>query len=207
VLRLKIPSRIVNALKGYAILSPAGNGVIGGLLRQVDPPQACSHSGIIMSKNHYDVRHSTASEGRLQDHLAGSVLGEGGPDGVVLDTVKYMWPGPVTQSVEGVFEREHILDVNGGKSYRISSFDSGMRQDQAPKLVPTLIVKPDPFKEALMPSVGTTLHKVADAAVGINGHYHFLRVHRLLYLVWKDVLQRQRPRAVVGFQDYPRHLL
>ncbi|KNB17712.1 hypothetical protein FOXG_15172 [Fusarium oxysporum f. sp. lycopersici 4287] len=167
-----IPARIANAFKGDAILSPAGNGVIGGLLRQVDPPQAYAHSGI-MTKNHYEIRHSTASEDRMHGHLVGSVLGERGTDGIDPDVLKYAWPGTITQSVQGAFNGEDLVDPDTGKPYRISAFDYRTRQDQGMKLIPALILKPDPFKEALIPSVRTTLHRVADAAAAIKGHYRF----------------------------------
>ncbi len=168
-----IPARIVNATKGDTILSPAGNGVIGGLLRQVDPPQAYSHSGI-MTKNYYEIRHSTASEDYMHDHLAGSILGEEGTDGIDPETLKYAWPGTITQSVQGAFNGDNLREPGGGtKEYRISAFNYRSRLDQNLKLAPALVIKPDPLREALMPSVRTTLHKLADAAKAIDGHYRF----------------------------------
>jgi hypothetical protein len=41
------------------------------------------------------------------------------------------------------------------------------------KIAGPLVVKPDPFVEASIPSVRSTLHKVADAAKSIQGHYRF----------------------------------
>ena len=69
------PARFLNALKGDVILSPGGNGSIGGLLLQVTPPQHYSHSGI-MTRNYDQVTHSTASEDRLMDYPNGSVFGQ-----------------------------------------------------------------------------------------------------------------------------------
>ena len=46
----RVPGRFKNAKQGDIILSPGGDGMVAKLLRQVDPPQIYSHSGI-MSKN------------------------------------------------------------------------------------------------------------------------------------------------------------
>ncbi|KAI4166121.1 MAG: hypothetical protein LQ342_000007 [Letrouitia transgressa] len=167
-----IPARIVNAFKGDAILSPAGNGLIGGLLRQVSPPQAYSHSGI-MTKDYYEIRHSTASEARMEDHLAGSIFGAGGTDGIDPETLKYAWPGTITQTVQAAFNGENIREPGTTKEYRLGSFEYRSRLDQNLKLAPALVVKPDPFREAQIPSARATLHKVADAAKAVAGHYRF----------------------------------
>ena len=52
-------SYIVNARKGDAVLS-AGCGLIGNLLRTVNPAQSYSHAGIMVEDRH-KIRHSTAS--------------------------------------------------------------------------------------------------------------------------------------------------
>ncbi|MCK6530854.1 hypothetical protein L6R50_25945 [Myxococcota bacterium] len=115
-----MPARFMNARKGDVILSPGGTGLIGSLLRHVDPPQNYSHSGI-MTRNYDEVTHSTASEDRLLDYKVGLV--DGG-DGIEPRVLKYMWPGVVTQSVEAAVAEvaEMFVDPQNGKSYAISSF-------------------------------------------------------------------------------------
>jgi hypothetical protein len=63
-----MPGRFMNGRKGDIILSPGGPGLIGSLLRAVDPPQKYSHSGM-MTRNYDEVTHSTASEDRIYDYL------------------------------------------------------------------------------------------------------------------------------------------
>ena len=51
-----------NARKGDIVLAPGGPaGFIGGLLRQVSPPQHYGHCGI-MTRNYDMITHSTFSE-------------------------------------------------------------------------------------------------------------------------------------------------
>jgi hypothetical protein len=74
------PSRFLNALKGDIVLDP-GTGIIGGLLRQVVPPQRYSHCGI-MTRNYDQITHSTTSEDRLLDYPNGSIMGEPAPSDI-----------------------------------------------------------------------------------------------------------------------------
>src|SRR5262249_46524611 len=76
------PWRIKNAFKGNLILSPGGPaGMIGGLLKQLHPPQRYSHMGLMVD-DHFTLRQATSSADRLQDwdHFAtGSILGTPAP--------------------------------------------------------------------------------------------------------------------------------
>lgn len=168
----------MNARKGDVILSPGGTGLIGSLLRHVDPPQNYSHSGI-MTRNYDEVTHSTASEDRLLDYKVGLV--DGG-DGIEPRVLKYMWPGVVTQSVEAAVAEvaEMFVDPENGKSYAISSFSPhaiGVSHNGTMEVVYPLVVKPDPFAETS--SIRATLHAVASDArllggrPGVNSKSHY----------------------------------
>ncbi|OAQ57627.1 hypothetical protein VFPPC_11413 [Pochonia chlamydosporia 170] len=174
-----VPGRIINAQKGDTILSPGGNSAIGGLLKQVTPPQMYSHNGI-MTQNFYTIRHSTGSTAWLKDHLAGSFLGNKGTDGIEPDALKYLWPGTVDQSVEEAFNGSRFPDPEGRtdeygqiKTYRIADFSAEPSINANAEFIDPLVVKPHPYDEALHPEVRTILHKVAEAAKSIRGHYRF----------------------------------
>src|SRR5436305_4855953 len=68
---------VANAYKGHLVLCPGGsNGLIGGLLHQLDPPQHYSHMGIAVSDFNL-FRHCTALPSRLtaEEYYEGSVFG------------------------------------------------------------------------------------------------------------------------------------
>ncbi len=180
-----MPARFMNGRKGDIILSPGGPGLVGSLLRAVDPPQKYSHSGI-MTRNYDEVTHSTASEDRIYDYLVGT-LSEG-TDGIRPDILKWMWPGVVAQKVEAAIYGENWTDPESGKQYSISSFSAhavGVTHNDNFQIVPPLIVKPDPMLETNQ--VRQTLHTVcasarADSAMidgngtliqSIKSHYRF----------------------------------
>lgn len=107
-----MPGRFMNARKGDIILSPGGNGLIGGLLRRGDLPQRYSYSGI-MTRNYDAIAHSTASEERLENDPVGSdpLTGEAAAtDGHRPDIVRYGWPGVVTQATVSAIHGEPMLD-------------------------------------------------------------------------------------------------
>ena len=159
-----IPARIINARKGDVILSPGGNGAIGGLLRQLNPPQVYSHSGIMVT-NHYRIRHSTGSEDWLID--------ASGTEGIEPpEKLKYVWPGTVEQTVEEAFNGSEMVSPEG-RRYRIRAFSNETRWVGTMTVVDPLVVKPDPLVEAEIPQVREQLHRVAESAKEINGHYRF----------------------------------
>jgi hypothetical protein len=175
-----MPGRFMNAKKGDAILSPGGTGLIGGLLRQVHPPQNYSHSGI-MTRNQDELTHSTASEDRLLDYPVGSFLGTPAPtDGHRADVLKYLWPGVITQAVadtftlEGTVHGEPFPDPESGKSYTISGFDPNNKKlADSGEVIPPAVVKPDPFIETV--ELRSQLRDAADIAIDQEGkgHYRF----------------------------------
>lgn len=164
-----VPGRILNAKKGDVLLSPGGQGMIGQLLRRVSPPQFYSHSGI-MTKNHIEVRHSTGSEDWLKDHPAGSFAGNKGVDGFEPAALKYLWPGTITQTIDHAYYGE-TMNSPEGNQYKIGTFSFDPDRGSTNTLAYPLVVKPGPFDETA--AVRATLHRIADEALAIKGHYRF----------------------------------
>jgi hypothetical protein len=179
------PGRFMNARKGDIVLSPGGNGLIGGLLQQVTPAQRYSHSGI-MTRNHDQITHCTMSEERMMAYPVGTdpVTGDPAPvHGFRPDAVKYGWPGAITQTVENAVTGEPFLDPETAslpsdqkKWYMLHSFGAqpeGMDLGGSWVIVPPLVVMPDPFDET--PALRRQLHAIADdaAAQTGKGHYRF----------------------------------
>jgi hypothetical protein len=171
---VNFPGRFMNARKGDVILSPGGMGPIGGLLRQVMPPQRYSHSGM-MTRNYDTITHSTASEDRLRAYPVGSILGDPYPtEGHRPDVVKYAWPGVVTQPVEQAIHGGDMVDPESHATYSISSFSARnefMEVGGVWEIVPPLVLKPDPMKET--PDLRKLLHRVADDAAAQAGKSHY----------------------------------
>ncbi|MBI5571768.1 MAG: hypothetical protein HY914_17630 [Desulfomonile tiedjei] len=168
------PARFLNALKGDIILSPGGESFVGGLLRQVDPPQKYGHCGI-MTRNYDQVTHSTASEERLFAFLNGPV--QGLPvliDGFEPNALKYMWPGVVTQTIDDSIFGGSMTDPDTGTPYDICAFSAGPQGADFNgqwTIVPPLVVKPDPLLET--PEIRAKLHEVADEACSLAGQSHY----------------------------------
>lgn len=162
-----VPGRVLNAKKGDVILSPGGSGLIGMLLKQVTPPQYYSHSGV-MTKNHIQIRHSTASADWLLAHPNG-ILGQP-TDGFEPGALKYQWPGTITQSMDEAFYYQWLTSPDKGP-FKIEAFSFDPETGNGNAIVYPLVVKPSPFADTA--SVRATLHAVADQALAINGHYRF----------------------------------
>jgi len=172
-----MPARWMNARKGDCILSPGGDGIIGGLMLNVKPAQWYSHSGI-MTRNYDEITHSTGSQKRLMDHLIGVV--SDGSDGFEPRVLKYIWPGAVTQTVQHSIEGEDFPDPEYDQTYSISAFGPhavGVTHNDQFKMIPPLVVKPDPMQET--PAVRTALHAIATDArndggrPGVKPKYHY----------------------------------
>jgi hypothetical protein len=179
-----VPSRIMNGKKGDVVLLPGGPiGFIGKLLLSLDPPQFFSHCGI-MTGNFYKVRHATASEDWLEDELTepGTFSPDDpGTDGFKPESLKYIWPGTVDQSVDQAFHGSDFLyqsrDGKRKKSYRIQAFskDPVFFLEHDRHVVFPMMLKPDPLLEGDpdFAHVRPALHRVAEQAKLINGHYRF----------------------------------
>ena len=172
-----VPGRFVNARKGDVLLSPGSGGPILGVLRHVSPPQVFSHSAI-MIENYYTVRHSTGSEAWLKDHASDSFTASGS-DGLDPESLQYLWPGTIDQTAENAMSGEPFPDPDGRtnefgdvRTYSLSAMKSG-GLDPANEIVDPLVVKPDPILEAEHDWIRANLHRVADAAKDIQGHYRF----------------------------------
>lgn len=172
-----LPARWMNARKGDCILSPGGDGIIGGLMLNCVPAQWYSHCGI-MTRNYEEITHSTGSQSRLMDHLIGFT--SDGSDGFEPSVLKYIWPGAVTQAVQASIEGEDFPDPEYPKTYSISSFGPhavGVTHNDQMKMIPPLVLKPDPLQETQ--AVRLTLHGIADGAradagrPGIKPKYHY----------------------------------
>lgn len=177
VIEVLMPARWMNARKGDCILSPGGDGIIGGLMLNVNPAQWYSHSGI-MTRNYDEITHSTGSQKRLMDHLIGVVAD--GSDGFEPSVLKYLWPGAVTQTVQHSIEGEEFPDPEYDATYSISSFGKhsvGVTHNDQFKMIPPLVLKPDPMLET--PAVRAQLHKIATDArndagrPGVKPKFHY----------------------------------
>ncbi|KAF0815114.1 hypothetical protein IGB42_00191 [Andreprevotia sp. IGB-42] len=171
-----MPARWMNARKGDCILSPGGDGIIGGLMLNVKPAQWYSHSGI-MTRNYDEITHSTGSQKRLMDHMVGVFDGSDGFDPHVL---KFIWPGAVTQSVQASMEGESFPDPEFNASYNISAFGAhevGVTHNDQFTMIPPLVLKPNPTEET--PGVRTALHAIATDAranagrPGVKPKFHY----------------------------------
>ncbi len=163
-------------------MSPGGYGIIGGLLQQVDPEQYYSHCGI-MTDNFTEITHCTASSDRLLDN---SNTTQGAPtDGYDPTSLKYAWPGTITQSVDDTFGENHsdgedgkFIDPVTGKSYSIIGFKKDLSVINSDPdnldletLVSPLVIKPNPEDETN--GVRSDLHKIADNAKNLDCYYNF----------------------------------
>lgn len=162
------PPYIGNAKKGDILLS-AGCGMIGGLLRQVSPPQRFSHSGIMVD-SWTRLRHSTAAEERYPKGA--------GTDGLVLETLKYGWPGVITETIGEAYEGSYRIDPDGD-AYFLRSFnpDPVSCPEDVAAIFPSVVKPPFDLEQQLAPrsslTVRQTLERIADEAQAIQGHYRF----------------------------------
>jgi hypothetical protein len=169
-----LPWRVAGAQKGDLLLCPGGSGgLIGGLLSQLVPAQLFSHMGIF-TEDDVEIRHCTMIEAWLNDHAAGG----GQPtDGFEEDALRHGWPGTVTQSVEEAYYNAKGPDEKKTKrdKYVIDAlgFDPSLIRlnpsDDEFTVVWPLLVTACPDR----PEVRDALHRIADAAKDLRGHYRF----------------------------------
>lgn len=179
-----VPARVINGKKGDVVLLPGGPiGFIGKLLLALAPPQFYSHCGI-MTGNFYKLRHATASDDWIEDQVIGSTFvapDDRGTQGFDPEALKYIWPGTVDQTVDEAFHGSYFqYESKGGKRkkmYQIKAFSNDpvffMERDR--HVVFPMVLKPDPLLEGAedFAHVRPTLHKVAESAKRIKGHYRF----------------------------------
>lgn len=176
------PAHFKNAKKGDLFLCPAtSDGMIGGLLGALDPPQHYTHMGIFID-NGRTIRHCTVSGQWLKDeqNMNGSIFGEPAPtSGFKEEALCHGWPGTISQSVEEILKTQSgqgtpILHAKDGKSYVIDalSFGSVLLNDERRRYDP-LIVRPCWKDEARWPGLRPILHAVAETSKEIRGHYSF----------------------------------
>lgn len=157
---------IANAEKGDILLS-AACGMIGGLLRQVEPAQRFSHSGILID-NGTRVRHSTSAEARYPRDANG--------DGFVPENLKYGWPGVINETVDEAYEGHHLVDPEG-EAFFFQSFnpDPVSCENDIAAIYPSLVKPPPGTEQQLVPRTGLTvrqtLESIAEQAKAIQGHY------------------------------------
>lgn len=161
------PAYVLNARKGDSLIS-SGCGIIGTLMTNVRPNQYYDHTGI-MIEDGYAIRHSTASVGRLKANMVGFT--QDGSDGFDPDTLRFAWPGTISQTTHHAFEGEYLTDPLGAQ-YKLGSFSDQADSDCATQIAPS-VVKPPADSELDDPNVRAQLHAAADAAQGIDGHYRF----------------------------------
>jgi hypothetical protein len=161
-------SYIGNAKKGDIILS-AGCGMIGGLLRQVSPPQRFSHSGIMVD-SWTRLRHSTSAEERYARDANG--------DGLVPENLKYGWPGVITETIDEAYEGHYLIDPEG-EAFLFRSFnpDTISCPEDMAAIYPSIVKPLERQEQEIVPrsslTVRQTLEGIAEAAKAINGHYRF----------------------------------
>ncbi len=168
------PPSILNAKKGDIILSSSG-GTVAALLQSLTPLQRYSHSGIVVQNVPMLIRDSTASDQWVGDDTLGHV----GSDGFDPLTLKYAWPGTITETVEEAYHG-HWLTSPEGKDFLIHTFHRGTNIVRLPPRegggtvdVYPQVVKPRPTDEFYNTVARLVLEGVARAATTLNSHYRF----------------------------------
>lgn len=161
------PPYLLNAQKGDALVS-ASCGLVGAMLRQLPDKQQFDHSGI-MVEDRTVLRHSTAAEERYPLDADG--------DGFVQETLKYGWPGTITQSVDQAFRGQWDYHPDDGTPYRLGIFSSepALCDGDMTATFPSVVKPPFDQEQRLLPNSSETvrsgLARAADEALTIEGHY------------------------------------
>jgi len=161
---------IANALKGDAVLSHAC-GIVGTLLKSVNPPQVFSHSGLMIRYNS-TIRHSTAAEERIINSPHDPGITGDATDGFEENVLKFGWPGTITETVQHAFNGEKMVDPDG-RSWDVSSFNANaVKCEGDTGLAHPRILKADP---AAGTAARTPLVAAATFAetMAKQGHYRF----------------------------------
>jgi hypothetical protein len=154
------PPLIRNALKGDVFIT-AGCGIVGDILRNVEPKQFYTHEAI-MTSNYYDLAHSTFNQERIEssvqapgEHVNGNLL-------------KFGWPGTLNESVLTAFGINTIPDPdNVPRTFR--TFHPALSFcDKDESGSPPILLRPPPASEA---AIRPLLRAAADIAAGFPSHY------------------------------------
>ncbi|MCB1036583.1 MAG: carboxypeptidase regulatory-like domain-containing protein, partial [Acidobacteria bacterium] len=158
---------LLNAQKGDALIT-ASCSRVGSLLRQLPDRQQFDHSGI-MVEDRVRLRHSTAAEARYIEGADG--------DGFDHETLKYGWPGTITQSVYQAFEGQWGYHPDDGTPYRLGIFTTrpATCEGDTSATFPSVVKPPFDQEGMTLPNSTETvregLRRAGDAALTIEGHY------------------------------------
>ena len=168
---VRVSGRFVNARKGDIVLSAAGVSPMAQIYHELDPPQDHSHAGI-MTRNHDQIAHCIGSGEWLEARLSRSSQIDGLPEAVPdvpdpdLQAIRFGWPGAVLQHAEDSVEGETFLDPEGAE-FTIAGIQPYDIVAGSLRVVPPLVVKPDPLLET--PALRARLHGAADDAAAVAG--------------------------------------
>jgi hypothetical protein len=183
-------------------------GRIGGLLWRLDRRQYFSHMGIFVENETTIRHATAIGERTQHENFfPNKIFGKPAPtNGIDPNVLRYGWPGTITQSVEEAYLtwRDHPketnkyesgrdiplsefsrLDTVTGERFHIDSLTFGiaMVNDVLKKTDPDnwrailpIVVMPCRFLET--PEVRATLHRIADTAKNIHGHYRLYAYSR-----------------------------
>jgi hypothetical protein len=123
----------------------------------------------------YTVRHSTVSQSWAVagKHMTGGIFGQKAPiDGFTPDSVRYGWPGTITQTVDDAFNRKPgtvtYMDPDGDK-WDITELSFSVVAPVTGGLIPPVVVRP--CHETT--DIRDVLSVVGAAVEATNGHYRF----------------------------------
>ncbi|MEO6601094.1 MAG: carboxypeptidase-like regulatory domain-containing protein, partial [Polyangiaceae bacterium] len=179
--------QIRNALKGDAVLSVSCS-FVGTMLRSLNPPQLFSHTGIML-KNNEVLRDSTADEDRMVAALdAATSKGPLSPP-LVGSTLRYAWPGAITETVSEAYLGHELTDPDGTKR-TLHTFNNVLKKCDGDRTVTGgRVLKAAPGSG----DVGRApLRAAANAAVAVESSYSFFGYTR------SDLMAQQ-----VGGADAP----
>ncbi len=142
------PPGVWNALKGDILLVAACE-FVGGMFRQLNPPQKYTHEGL-MTQNYFRLSHSTVT----QDNIMQEFKDEHEWSESFL---KYGHPGALHRTIAEAWADEDFSQ-------------SSVRCDNDESLIPPLVVSPLPGTEGVSRPL---LKGAADVAASIESHYRF----------------------------------
>jgi len=179
---------ILNAQTGD-VITDVGDGLIGQLLAQMNPPQYSDHCGIIANDVPMKVCNATCSQDWLTDQKywdTYSILGNDVPYGISPDDLQHGWPGTITLLLQEAFEGPNLINPSRNKMYHLNLFGTDpLKQSKSPTPVAFPdVVKPFWRLEFDTASVRPNLHQIAGAAQALSGHYRWYAYSQ--GAIWND---------------------